>query len=273
MKILLRGAVWFGFYLVMILLPLLVGSIFRPAGASDSFLVNLSAGLGYVGFAIMALELALISRFKPAASAFGLDVLQQFHKEIGMTAFLMVLAHPLLLVVSGYPWRILLPVSGVPWSVVLGTVAFLLVALLIGLSVWRKKLKIPYEVWQITHGLLTIALIAAAAIHIVGVGRYAQMTPMKILWAAVFAVVDRPLLVLQAVQTAPPARQAVGGRGEPGRAGRCAYAAPAADRPQRLARRVRSGPVRLDQPRQLAVQLRAASHFHVVQRRHGGRDR
>jgi predicted ferric reductase len=183
MKIMLRGAVWFGFYLVMILFPLVVGSIFRPSGASDSFLVNLSAGLGYVGFAIMALELALISRVKPAASAFGLDVLQQFHKEIGMTAFLLVAAHPLLLVLAGYPWRILLPVSGVPWSVILGTVAFLLVALLIGLSVFRKKLKIPYEIWQVTHGLLTIALIFAAAIHIVGVGRYAQMTPMRILWA------------------------------------------------------------------------------------------
>jgi predicted ferric reductase len=184
MKVMLRGAVWFGFYLAMIMFPLLVGLIFRPPGASDSFLVNLSAGLGYVGFAIMALELALISRFKPAASAFGLDVLQQFHKEIGITAFLMVLAHPLLLVISGYPWRILLPVAGTPWTVALGTVSFLLVALLIGLSVWRKKLKIPYEVWQLTHGLLTIGLLVAAAIHIVGVGRYAQTTPMRILWAA-----------------------------------------------------------------------------------------
>jgi predicted ferric reductase len=183
MKIMLRGAVWFGFYLVMILFPLVVGSIFRPPGASDSFLVNLSAGLAYVGFAIMALELALISRVKPAASAFGLDVLQQFHKEIGMTAFLLVAAHPILLILAGYPWRILLPVSGVPWSVILGTVSFLLVALLIALSVFRKKLKIPYEVWQVTHGLLTIGLIFAAAFHIVGVGRYAQMTPMRILWA------------------------------------------------------------------------------------------
>jgi predicted ferric reductase len=183
MKIMLRGAVWFGFYLVMILFPLIVGSIFRPSGASDSFLVNLSAGLGYVGFAIMALELALISRVKPAASAFGLDVLQQFHKEIGMTAFLLVAAHPLLLVLAGYPWRILLPVPGVPWTVILGTAAFLLAALLIGLSIFRKKLKIPYEIWQLTHGLLTIALIVAAAFHIVGVGRYAQMTPMRILWA------------------------------------------------------------------------------------------
>jgi len=183
MKLMLRGAVWFGFYLVLILFPLLVGSVFRPPGASDSFLVNLSAGLGYVGFAIMALELALISRVKPAASAFGLDVLQQFHKEIGITAFFMVLVHPILLVLSGYPLRILLPVPGVPWSVVLGTVAFLLVALLIGLSIWRKRLKIRYEIWQVTHGLLTIALIFAAGIHIVGVGRYVQMTPMRILWA------------------------------------------------------------------------------------------
>jgi predicted ferric reductase len=39
-------------------------------------------------------------------------------------------------------------------------------------------------VWQVTHGLLTIGLIAAAAVHIVGVGRYAQMTPMRVLWAA-----------------------------------------------------------------------------------------
>jgi hypothetical protein len=59
----------------------------------------------------------------------------------------MVLVHPFLLVLSGYPLRILLPVPGVPWSVVLGTVAFLLVAVLIGLSMWRKRLKIRYEIW------------------------------------------------------------------------------------------------------------------------------
>jgi predicted ferric reductase len=182
-KVMLRGGAWFSFYLVLILFPLLLGSVFRPPNASDSFLVNLSAGLGYVGFAIMALELALIARVKPAASAFGLDVLQQFHKEIGMAAFLMVLAHPILLILSGYPARIILPVPGVPFSIVLGTVAFLLVALLITLSIWRKRLKIRYEVWQMTHGLLTIALILTAAWHILRVGRYVQMTPMRVLWA------------------------------------------------------------------------------------------
>jgi predicted ferric reductase len=183
MRLILRGTAWLGFYVVLILLPLLLGSVFRPPGTSTSFLVNLSAGLGYVGFAIMALELALISRLKQAASAFGLDVLQQFHKEIGITAFCMVLAHPLLLLLAGYPAGILLLNSSVPWSVALGTLAFLLLAVLIALSFWRKRLKLRYEVWQASHGLLTIALIFMAGIHIVGVGRYIRIAPFAILWA------------------------------------------------------------------------------------------
>jgi predicted ferric reductase len=183
MRLILRGTAWLGFYIFLILLPLLLGSIFRPPDTSASFLVNFSAGLGYVGFAIMALELALISRLEQAASAFGLDVLQQFHKEIGITAFCMLLAHPLLLLLAGYPARILLLNSSVPWSVALGTLAFLLLAALIALSIWRKRLKLRYEIWQASHGLLTIVLIFMAGIHIVGVGRYVRMAPIASLWA------------------------------------------------------------------------------------------
>jgi predicted ferric reductase len=178
----IRGAIWFGLYLFLILFPLLVGSIFRPPGVTDSFLLNLSVALGYVGFAIMALELALIARVKEAAMAFGLDALQQFHKEIAFIAFLMVLAHPLLLLISGYPWRILLLSPDVPWSIMLGTLALLSAALLIILSVGRKRFKLRYEIWQLTHGLLAILVIGLAAIHIVGVGRYAQLTPMRLVW-------------------------------------------------------------------------------------------
>jgi predicted ferric reductase len=183
MRRVLSGSAWLGLYLVLIVLPLLLGSIFRPAGASTSFLINLSAGLGYVGFAIMALELALISRVERAASAFGLDVLQQFHREIGITAFCLILAHPLLLLLAGYPAGILLLGPGVPWTIALGTLAFVLLVVLITLSLWRKRLKLRYEVWQATHGLLTIALIFMAGIHIVGVGRYISVLPIAILWA------------------------------------------------------------------------------------------
>ena len=148
MRLILRGAAGLGVYLVLILLPLLLGSVFRPPSAS--FLVNLSAGLAYVGFAILALELALVSHVNRAASAFGLDVLQQFHKEIGLVASCLVASHPLLLLLAGYPPRILLLDSRVPWSVALGTLAFLVLATLVGLSVGRKRLKLAYEPWPLS---------------------------------------------------------------------------------------------------------------------------
>ena len=48
-------------------------------------------------------EFALISRIKSAAAAFGEDALQQFHNTMGMVALGFLLAHPILLVISGYP--------------------------------------------------------------------------------------------------------------------------------------------------------------------------
>ncbi len=182
MQQIFRGAFWFGLYLFLVLFPLLIGSIFRPMSRPGSFLLNFSAGLAYLGYAIMVMELGLIARAKRAAMAFGLDALQQFHKEIAFAALLMVLAHPVLLVIVGYPWRIILPVQSVPWSVYLGTLAFCAVLLLIALSIFRKRLKIPYEVWQFTHGVLYIAVIVMAAFHIVAVGRFAQSLPMRLLW-------------------------------------------------------------------------------------------
>ena len=79
MRIVVRGAVWFGLVL-MILFPLLVGAVFRDPGGSPSILIDLAAGLGYIGLALMAFELALVSRGLALSSAFGLDGPLQFHR-------------------------------------------------------------------------------------------------------------------------------------------------------------------------------------------------
>ena len=181
MQLILRGAAGLGLYLLLLVLPLLLGSAFPPGDVSASRLVNLSAGLAYVGFAILVLELSLVSRVQRAAAAFGLDVLQQFHKEIGIAAFCLLLTHPVLLVVAGYPRRIVGFGSPVPWSVASGTVAFLLLVVLLVLSVGRKRLRLSYEVWQATHGLLAIALLVAAGVHVAAVGRFVASKPMAVL--------------------------------------------------------------------------------------------
>ena len=46
MKIVVRGAVWFGLYIFLILFPLMVGAVFREPGGSPSILIDLAAALG-----------------------------------------------------------------------------------------------------------------------------------------------------------------------------------------------------------------------------------
>jgi predicted ferric reductase len=70
MELIIRGALWFGFYLFLVLFPLVIGAVFHPAGGR-SFSLELGVACGYVGLAIMAFEFALISRVKSVSGAFG----------------------------------------------------------------------------------------------------------------------------------------------------------------------------------------------------------
>jgi predicted ferric reductase/ferredoxin len=55
-------------------------------------------------------------------------------------------------------------------------------AVLIGASLWRKALRLNYEWWRVTHGLLAVAAVALALAHVVGVGRYLELPWKQALW-------------------------------------------------------------------------------------------
>lgn len=189
MRLIVRAILWFGLYIVMIVFPLIASAVFAEPGGSPGFLVELAIALGYIGLSLMAAELALVSRFAGAAGAFGLDSLLQFHRQIGIAAMAVVVAHPLLLVAdTTYTRALLIPGPGAPWPVTMGIVAFFSAVLVVGLSLFRKRLSIPYELWQFTHGALSIALIAFAVAHIYGGGRYAALPVMRWIWAVYLLV-------------------------------------------------------------------------------------
>lgn len=184
MRLVVRGVMWFGLYMVIVLLPLIAGAVFLGPETAAGPLVNLSAAFGYIGLALMASELALVSRFAGAAGAFGLDSLLQFHRQMGLVAMAFVAAHPVLLIADrAYNAGLLVPSTGMPWPVLAGTAAFIAALLVVGLSVFRKQLRISYEVWQMTHGLLSIVLIGFAAAHVFGVGRFAGLPVIRAIWA------------------------------------------------------------------------------------------
>ena len=183
MELIVRGIIWFGFYLFLVLFPLVIGAVFHPAGGR-SFSLELGVACGYVGLAIMAFEFALISRVKPVSGAFGQDALEQFHRQMGYVAVMFVLAHPILLFLSGYSWNLLNPFwkGNLPmWR--WGLMALCGLVLLVGLAVFRKELKISYEWWQMTHAVISTLVVLFGLIHMTMIGYYSSSRPMRGLWA------------------------------------------------------------------------------------------
>jgi len=182
MKLILRGIFWFGLYVFLVTFPLVVAALSVPRSGSASLLVDLADGLGYVALAMLALEMALVSRVDEAAGAFGLDALLQFHREAGSGALLLVVAHAVLLLSSGgYPLAALGLSASVPLPVRLGTLAAAATGLLVLLALMRRRLRARYEAWQLVHGLLAVTIVGLAAAHVVTMGRFATSTPMRVL--------------------------------------------------------------------------------------------
>jgi predicted ferric reductase len=119
-----------------------------------------------------------------AAQAFGEDALQLFHNLMGMVALLFLVAHPILLIASGYPANCWLNPFASCANLATRTAALALyvLMLLVGLSIWRKKLGIKYELWQVTHGLFALFVLIAAMVHIFILGRYTTTPIMRAVW-------------------------------------------------------------------------------------------
>ena len=176
-----QAVFWILIYLGLTLAPLffmLAGP--RPEGRE--FWRELSVALGFCGLAIMALQFALTARFKTVKAPYGSDIVYYFHKQISLVAFVLVLAHPLMLFLFDPQTLRLLNVFEAPWRARAAVTATLALIALVVISVWRKKLKIEYNRWRIWHGLLATAAVALAMVHITLVGHYVDGTLKRLLW-------------------------------------------------------------------------------------------
>jgi predicted ferric reductase len=178
----LTGVLWVAVYLVLVLAPLAVVALAHPP-AGRPFLVEFSVALGFVGLALMGLQFGLIARSKPMAAPFGIDALTLFHKQMSYVALAFILAHPLLLFFQDSAKYVpLLNVSTAPWRARFAVSSVLLLLALMAASLWRKRLRLSYEFWQVTHGVLAVAVVVLALVHIEGVGYYVSGEVKRILF-------------------------------------------------------------------------------------------
>ena len=166
-------------YLGAVLAPL----VFAVIGASQpqhGFWTDFSVALGFVGLAMMGLEFALVARFRPVAAPFGQDALLQFHREIGYVGLAFILVH---FAISAH-WNELTLTKALhaPLLVWFGMAALLSLIVLIATSLWRRRLRLSYEVWHVVHTVLALVLVLGALLHVFFVDEYVSSLWKQILW-------------------------------------------------------------------------------------------
>ncbi|MFA5856035.1 MAG: ferric reductase-like transmembrane domain-containing protein [Candidatus Pacearchaeota archaeon] len=117
--------------------------------------------LGLVGMTLFSLSFLLTTRFKFIEGLFGgLDKVYNFHHLVGITSFILILFHPILLVLKFIPSDItqaakyLLPSSN--WAVNLGIFSLSIMIILIVLTLY---INIKYQNWKVSHKFMGLAYI------------------------------------------------------------------------------------------------------------------
>jgi predicted ferric reductase len=177
-----RAAGWLIVYLVLALAPLALALIQLDPGRG--FWVNFSVALGFVGLALLGLQFALAARSSRATTPFGIDVVLQFHREIGYVALAFVLAHPLILFVWDSRFLNLLNVVSAPMRAKFAVASVVLLIVLIVSSVWRRRLRLGYVTWQMLHAVLGIAVVVFGLLHVLLIGYYVDQPWERGLWIA-----------------------------------------------------------------------------------------
>ncbi len=197
-----KGAMWATAYVIAVAAPMffvLVGD--SPPGRG--WWADLSMALGFIAMAVLGLQLVVTARFPQVEAPFGLDVILQYHRQISFVALAFVLTHPAMLMAQDPSLlRLLNPVTATP-AAQWGLAAVVLLLALMATSVWRRQLRLPYEVWRVAHGLLAIGVVATAFTHIERVGYYVSGSVHRAAW---FAVAAGLIGVLAYVRLIKPSR-------------------------------------------------------------------
>ncbi|MBO1751734.1 ferric reductase-like transmembrane domain-containing protein [Actinotalea sp. BY-33] len=193
------GAAWFMLYLLVTVGPLLVAVTANPPPGRDLW-TEISVGLGFVGLSMLGLQFAVVSRFSAVNAPFGLDAVLQFHREISYVAMVFVLAHPTIIFVTQPEMLEVLNLVEADWQARFGVLSVAALLVLVATSIWRRRLRLRYEVWRVLHGSLAAVVVVAALAHIEQVGYYVDGFWKRSLWIVMSAAFVTLLVNVYVVQ-------------------------------------------------------------------------
>ncbi|MCC7044952.1 MAG: ferric reductase-like transmembrane domain-containing protein [Acidobacteria bacterium] len=180
----LSGLFWIAIYLGLVLAPLLVlflGDLPPPGG----FWWDLAIALGFAGLTMMGVQSLLTARFKYATAPFGIDIIYYFHRYAAIAGFVIVIAHPVILLIVDPELFFYLNPFDAPWFMTTGVLSVVALTIVMVTSLWRTPLGLSYDAWRVTHSVLAVAAVLLALIHMRGVGFYVSAPSTRQLWTII----------------------------------------------------------------------------------------
>lgn len=168
-----NGLFWIFIYILLGLLPMGI-AIAGDIPEFRTFWIEFGVALGFIGLSMFALQFIFSGRITQIPPRFGSDNILNFHRQLGITAFFLILAHPIILIlaepefISYFDPRVNLPRA---LALSVATVSIILIS---ATSVWRGSFKLSYEYWRLLHGLLAMAIVFIGVVHAIQVSHYLE---------------------------------------------------------------------------------------------------
>lgn len=167
----LRFSLWMLAYMALALVPMAI-VLAGPTPELRARGVESGVMFGLLGLGVLSAQAVTSGRQRWFARGLGQDDLLRFHRQTGLFALVLVLAHPLVLMLSEPDFVTYLD----PRDELLRALSlwFVLAAttLLIASSLWRTTFGLSYERWRLLHGGLALAIVAAGLGHALMVDHY-----------------------------------------------------------------------------------------------------
>ena len=214
-----NGVFWLLIYVILALIPMIL-AVIGEIPEYRTFWIEFGVALGFIGLSLFALQFIFSGRIRKIAPKFGNDNLINFHRQIGITAFSLILAHPATLIIadpgfiSYFDPRVNL-LRALALSFV--TIAIILITVT---SIWRITFKLSYEYWRLLHGFLALAIVFIGVVHAMQVSHYMEPLWKKIglgtvMSAAMYMVIHtrvvRPWMIAKKPYTITNVKEEIGG--------------------------------------------------------------
>jgi predicted ferric reductase len=192
-------------YVALVTLPL--GLAFLQGKPARPFGDELASGLAMAGFAMLLVEFVLSGRFRTISGHIGIDLTMRLHQFAARIALVFLVVHPFLYSTPldrARPWDVTgqLTLGLDAASLATGIVAWVVMAVVTVMAIFRDELPFTYEAWRLGHGIGAVTLAVGGTHHAIVAGRYSGSAGLQEFWlvllglallSLVFVYVVKPL--------------------------------------------------------------------------------